>query len=413
MNRRELLAALSAAGLSLGAQRAFTREPDPFSTQELDPEVDTVVRGNNKFALDLYGQLRSQAGNLFFSPYSISTALAMTYAGARGQTERQMASTMKFANQARLHPAYAKLIRILQAEKKSRGYRLHVANSLWVQMGLELADAFTNNAGEHYGATPGTVDFADNAEAARQTINRWVAGKTNDKIEELLTSNDIQPSTLLILVNAVYFKAAWASPFLKRRTNLKGKFVLESGRRVSVPLMRGGGQRYHFEGANFSMVSLPYQNEDLEMLVLLPKKADGLAALERSLTVAKIDAWSDALRPQTVDVMMPRFKMKSRFQLRRNLAALGMPDAFDSSQANFSGMTDRVNIALSNVVHEATVEVNEEGTEATAATAIGAFGGAAPKKVFQFHADHPFVFAIRHQTTGSILFTGRVTDPTA
>jgi serine protease inhibitor len=393
---------LLAAGLPAAAQRPG----------KVNPETAAVVRGDTAFALDLYRQLAKADGNLFLSPYSISTALGMTYAGARGDTAEQMARTLHFPfGQDRLHPAYHGLIREVNGAGRPRKYQLQTANRLWGQKGYGFLPDFLKVVEANYGAGLKEVDFAGATEQARKAINAWVEGQTRDKIKDLLKPGILDADTRLVLTNAIYFKSAWNFPFRERAT-VKGDFHVTPEKKVTVPLMRGGYRTTYAKGKGFEVLQLPYENGDLSMVIFLPSKAGGLSAFEKRLTAENLETWTGEMSVHQVDVTLPRFKITAEFQLNDVLARLGMPDAFDPKKADFSGMTTRDKLFLSHVVHKAFVDVNEKGTEAAAATAVVAKGGGGrgfPRATFR--ADRPFVFLIREHRTGSILFLGRVVNP--
>jgi serpin B len=371
-----------------------------------------VVEGNNRFAFDLYGRLRDRPGNLFASPYSLSTALAMTYAGARGRTAEEMAATLHFSlPPADLHPAFAALDRQLH-DGKGRRYKLAVANALWGQEGETFRPDFLRLLAENYGAGLRRVDFLS-VEQARRTINSWVEEQTGGKIKDLLQPPLPGPDTSLVLTNAIYFKGDWASPFPKGATKDE-TFTVTEDKHVRVPMMHRTGRLGYLDGGDFQALELPYAGDDLAMVVLLPKKADGLAEFEDSLTAERLSAWLAKLRPHRVDVALPRFKVEARFELEKVLPEMGMPLAFTPS-ADFSGMNGKRDLFISAVIHKAFADVNEEGTEAAAATAvvITRAMAVAPEPAVVFRTDHPFVFLIRHNRSGSLLFLGRVVDPRA
>jgi serpin B len=394
--------AVSVLALVLGAMPSGTGAP---------PAADKVqaAKDSNAFTFDLYGKLREKDGNLFCSPASISTALAMTYAGARGQTADEMARALHFSlDPDRLHPAFAALLHDLHADPKTTSYQLHVANALWAQKGHAFLPAYTRLVRDNYGAGLEEVDFAGATEEARRTINAWVEKQTRDKIKELFRPGVIKPDARLVLTNAIYFKGDWKAPFKKERTH-DGPFHLTGGGMATVPLMEQTARFGYYEGEVSQVLELPYAGKDLSMVVFLPKKADGLAELERRLTAESVSAAVAKLRPEEVQVTLPRFKVTSEFSLNETLEALGVKQAF-GSQADFSGMDGERDLYLSAVVHKAYVDVNEEGTEAAAAT------GAVISKLSLpvgpvFRADHPFVFLIRDRRSGSILFLGRITNP--
>ena len=378
------------------------------------PEARTdekaLVTGDNAFALDLYGKLKEEGGNLFFSPFSISTALGMTYAGARGNTEAQMAKVLHFdLPQEKLHPAFKSLLDGLRARQKVGGYELSVANALWGQQGDSWLKAFLDVTRGNYGAGLQEVDFAGDTEAARQAINDWVEKETREKIKDLLLKGDVGRETALVLTNAIYFKGEWASQFRKYWTR-PGPFTLSDGSKVEVPMMHQSGEFPYMETEDLQVLELPYVKGHLSMIVLLPRKVDGLGALEASLTADKLEGWLGELHKEEVSVILPKFQMTSRFELSEVLKALGMTDAFSLPPADFSGMGGSKDLDISKVIHKAFVDVNEEGTEAAAATHVVLAREGPP--VRPVRADHPFLFLIRDNASGSILFMGRVTDPT-
>ncbi len=371
-----------------------------------------AVAGNSDFAVALYGQLRNQNGNLFFSPESISTALAMAYAGARGDTASQMAKALHFTlPPEQLHPAMGALLSDLNATHD--GYQLSLANALWAQQGYTFLDTFLALLKTDYGAGLNQVNFKGATEAARLTINRWVEQKTQDKIKDLLQPGSLRADTRLVLTNAIYFKGDWQVQFDKAQTKDED-FYLSQAQTATVPLMHREGGFNYLDGGTFQALEIPYKSKELSMIIFLPKDRSGLPALEQSLTAANTQQWLRQLTPVSkVVVTMPKFKMTQQFELGTTLAAMGMPQAFASS-ADFSGMTGHRDFAISEVIHKAYVDVNEEGTEAAAATAVTmrALAMRAPEQAPPvFRADHPFVFLIRENRSNSILFMGRMADP--
>jgi len=383
---------------------------------ETSPVVLTgfpVVAGNNKFALELYAKLQNQQGNLFLSPYSISTALAMAYAGARGQTEKQMADALCFSTMSseQLHEEFGRLIRKLNAAGEKGGYELVVANALWGQKGYNFLPEYLALVKTEYDGDLQQVDFSKQTEEARKTINAWVEKKTKDKIKELIKTGMLNSATRLVLTNAIYFKGKWAAQFTPVVTK-DSPFILLGGQKVNVPMMYQTEKFGYREDANIQVLEMPYVNNDLSMVVLLPKKLDGINELEKRLNNDNLARWIDDLRKRNVQVFFPRFKMTSEFELAPVLGAMGMPDAF-SDKADFSGMNGNHELSISAVIHKAYVDVNEEGTEAAAATAVGVTATSietpAPPPVFK--ADHPFIFLIRDNKSDSILFLGRMANP--
>jgi serpin B len=377
---------------------------------KLNPDTAAIVNGNNVFALDLYRELAQKDGNLFFSPYSISTALGMTYAGARGDTAAQMASALHFAlPQERLHPAFGSLIKDINGGGRPRKYHLQTANRLWGQKGYGFLPDFLKLVEANYGAGLKEVDFAGATEQARKAINAWALEQTKNKIKELLQPGILTVDTRLVLTNAIYFKAAWAEPFPEKST-VKGDFHVSADKKVTVPLMRGSNRTNYFKGDGFEALELPYEQHDLSMLIFLPARVGGLAEFEKRLTADNLRAWQAKLRDHEVDVTLPKFKITAEFLLKDALSALGMPLAFDPRKADFGGMTTRHRLFISHVVHKAFVDVNEAGTEAAAATAVVMKKESRPQPA-TFRADRPFVFLLRDNRTGSVLFAGRVVDP--
>ena len=375
-------------------------------------DMEIVAQGNTAFAFSLYNELKENRGNLFFSPYSISTALAMTYAGARGDTEKQMAGVFNFTlDQNRLHPAFASLQEQLNAVQEKGDNELSVANALWAQKGYTFLKEFLDLTGENYGAVLNHVDFKMAHEAARRQINSWVEEKTKDKIKDLIKPGVLDALTRLVLTNAIYFKGKWASQFEKSETR-KGLFRLAPGRSVDVSMMTRKQKFGYMENDSLQVLELPYAGKDLSMIVLLPKAVDGLVRLENSLSMNSFSAWISRLREVEILVSLPRFKVTSQFRLDKTLASMGMPDAFDLN-ADFSGMDGTKRLFISAVIHKAFVDVNEEGSEAAAATAVAIGLKCMPLPLPVFRADHPFIFLIRHNPSGSILFLGRLVDPAA
>jgi serpin B len=371
-------------------------------------DTKQVVTGNTQFAFDLYGKIRGQEGNLFLSPYSISTALAMTAAGARGDTAREMADTMHFTlDPQRLHPAFANLAHEVQGGGKSRKARLYAVNALWGQKGYQFLPEFLKLTQGAYGAGLREVDFKNATEASRLSINDWVEGQTKGKIKELLKPGILKDTTRLVLTNAIYFKAAWMRQFAEKATKNE-EFLSAGDKKSQVPMMHGNVRTNYAKFGDLQVLDLPYEEFELSMLVLLPGKGN-LAEFEKSLTPANLAKWQAKLSDHMVDVKLPKFKVTSEFRLDEALKALGMRLAFDKDRADFSGMTTRDRLFVGAVVHKAFVDVNEKGTEAAAATAVGMERTSAPPPA-TFHADHPFVFLIRDNRTGSVLFLGRVSS---
>ena len=389
---------------------------DPVSQQEQElMDVSGIVNGGNQFALDLYQQLRSEDGNLFFSPSSISMALAMTYAGAAGETEVEMAKTLHFQMpKVELHSGMRAMRDYWSVPATKKSIRLNLANRLWGQESYEFLQEFLTVTGEQYGAELARLDFGQ-TEDARQTINGWVEDQTQDKITKLLPEGVLSADTKLVLTNAVYFHGNWSEPFKKSRTK-EEDFHLTASDTIKVPLMHRSDEFRYGAVDDLQILELPYGDGSLSMVVLLPEKIDGLADLEAKLTLQTLQRWLKSVRHEDeVKVYLPKFKTTSDFQMADTLKAMGMESAFDVDRADFSGMTSGRDLYISAVIHKAFVDVNEEGTEAAAATGIAMMPTSAlveePKEPPVFRADHPFVFMIRDNRNESILFLGRITNP--
>jgi len=369
-----------------------------------------IAKANNAFALDLCAELKEQKGNLFFSPYSISAGLPMTYAGARGNTEKQMAEVLNFTlDQGQIHHAFDILQAQLNSVQKKGHIELSVANALWAQEDFDFIEDFVDLMRHRYRTGFNSVDFKNAPEAVGININTWVEEKTEGKIKDLIRPGALDSSTRLVLTNAIYFKGNWANKFDEFDTKVM-PFRLNPEQSVNVPMMNQTHDFGYMENDSMQMLELPYIGDDLSMIVLLPGEVDGLAQLESSLDVDNLDSWMSRLRETEVFLVLPKFKMTFELDLRDALASMGMADAFDEKAADFSGMAkmnDGERIYISAVIHKTFVDVNERGTEAAAVTAVRALS--APPV---FRADHPFLFLIRHNASGSILFFGRVIDPT-
>lgn len=386
----------------------------PFKKVWSDEDsIRELAEGNQAFACDLYKSLSGDDGNIFFSPHSISTALAMTYAGAREITETQMSDTLHFPfGQDVLHPLFGELESSLMASQIPGELEIHTANSLWPDARFEFSSRFMETVRHHYHSDVFPVDYRE-SEQARIRINTWVEEKTREKIKDLIPTGALDAMTRLVLVNAVYFKGNWLHKFEKSKTTDQ-PFHKADGEQVTVKLMSGKIPAKLAVLQDLQVLELPYQGEELTMMIALPASPDGLAAVESTLSPQTLATWAEAMRSQEVRVFLPAFSMTQQFQLKRTLNAMGMVDAFDPVRADFSGMGDTLQgLYISDVIHKAFVEVNEEGTEAAAATAVIMRTTSMPPPPPEFRADHPFLFLIKDNKTGSILFAGRYADPVA
>jgi serpin B len=384
-----------------------------------DKDQQDVAAGNNEFAFDLYAKLSSQKGNLFFSPYSISTALAMVYAGAAGNTQLQMGRVLNLitdpcdttaGGKNQTHKAYGRILEGLNDRGKKGAYQLSIANALWGQQDYKFHKDYLELVKTNYGSGLIKVDFKTAAEAARLKINAWVEKKTKNKIRNLISPGVLDSMTRLVLTNAIYFKGNWASKFKEKQTRPE-PFTLIDGKKIQTPMMNQTSEFKYTQLKNFQALELPYVKDELSMIILLPKEGVALPDFEKTVTAKKLDSWLRKLLKRKVIVSIPKFKQRSQFGLGNILQSMGMTDAF-SRHADFSAMTPRRDLYISAVIHKAFVDVNEEGTEAAAATAVTMrTTSILPEKLPVFRADRPFVFIIRDNTTSSILFIGRVMNP--
>lgn len=375
--------------------------PPPWSQ-----DMQAISDGSNRFALDLYGHLRDKPGNLFFSPYSVHAALAMTADGAGGTTLDQMVKVLHLPTDRDRALAAGDLGRYYSAG--GRSYELSVANALWGQKGFPWRAEYLARQKERFGAGFNEADFKADPEAERVRINRWVEEKTRDRIKDLLQPGVVDRLTTMVLTNAIYFKGRWAEQFDKTKTR-DGEFHLADGKTVTAPLMHHSGTYRHGSFDGTQVLEMPYKGGDLSMLVVLPQKPDSLPAVEKQLTPDQLTKWIAGLsEAKDYPVTLPRFKMTWDAELSDPLKALGMTAAFSDTEADFTGMAEERPGAISAVVHKAFVDVNEEGTEAAAATGVVVKLTSAPTG---FRADRPFLFLIRDVKHGTILFLGRLTDP--
>jgi len=403
-------------GLFAGIFGISTLMAQSTASAQMSPAATNIVAGGNAFALDLYAQLKAREGNLFFSPYSISTCLGMVYLGAHGDTGDEMAETLHWkVSPAEIAAPMGELRTALNAVQQEKGIELNTANGLWAQQGHPFLPTFLEAAQNSFGAVVKQVDFKTQAEPARMKINGWVSDQTKGKIKDLLAPGVLTPATRLVLVNAIYFKGRWTFPFNKKKT-ADAPFTTASGQSVQARMMNLEAHFNYTGTDNLQLLELPYTSGDnsnpLSMIILLPKKADGLAQLESSFKTRALDNWLTQMRSEKVRVFLPKFTTTAEFSLGDTLSKMGIRDAF-SSWADFSGIDGKKDLYISAVVHKAYVDVNEEGTEAAAATGVAVTASAVRiEKNIVFRADHPFIFLIRDNRTGSILFLGRVNDPT-
>jgi len=365
--------------------------------------LKATVDASNAFALDLYGRYSPGEDNLFYSPYSISTALSMVYEGARGATAEEMGRVFHLSeDEAVRRPGAAKVYNILNG--KDRPYTLLTANALWMQDGFPFNEDYLQVTKDYYGGEDNVIDFGDTAEAAG-TINGWVEERTYDKIKDLFSPADLE-GALLVLTNAIYFKGDWAAQFDEADTTTADLFHVTPTETVEVDMMSQEGDFNYADVGEAQVLKLPYKGGDLSMVVILPKEND-IHGFEAGLTLETYGDLVSELETAKLNIFLPRFKLETKYELARDLAEMGMPTAFTGG-ADFSGISEG-GLFISQVIHQAYVEVNEEGTEAAAATGVVMLGSA--PMLEEFRADHPFIFVIRDRGTGLILFMGRVVDP--
>jgi serpin B len=411
-----LMVGLAACSQAAGGDLIQSEKPRETAPEVSASDLETLVDGNSTFAFDLYQELKEKEGNLFYSPYSISLALAMTYGGARTETEEQMADALSFIlPQDQLHPAFNALSLELDSRgegaegKDGEGFRLNIVNAIWGQRDYEFLAEFLDLLAVNYGAGLRVLDFINAPEESRITINDWVAEQTEGRIEDLIPQGLINPLTRLVLTNAIYFNAAWLYPFEEDVTE-DGIFYLPDGSEVTVPMMSQTESFGYAEGDGYQAVELPYDGEELSMVILLPALGQ-FEAFEEALNAQQVDGIIDSLDYREVALTMPKFEFDSSFSLQEALSALGMPIAFSTS-ADFSGMTGNRELYIADVVHKAFVSVDEAGTEAAAATGVVMELTAMPETV-EVTIDRPFIFLIRDIETGAILFVGRTLNPSA
>jgi len=368
-------------------------------------DMQAVADANNQFALDFYSEIDDE-GNIFFSPFSISSAIAMTYEGAQGQTAKEMKEVFHFPEEDVMRPAFEEIYNWVN--RRDEEYELHTANALWAQEDYPFIKDYFNLIKRHYGGEITNVDFKTDSEGVRQRINDWVESQTNNKILNLIPSGAINSITRLVLTNAIYFKGTWVLQFNKDDT-MERNFRVNQNYTVNVPTMKMVDEKFNYaETDDLQILEMPYDGESLSMLILLPKD-DWLGTLG-SIDANKLSELRGILVEQEVDVYLPKFKLETKYFMKPALVKMGMPTAF-SGAADFSGITETNDLTIDEVIHQAFVEVDEEGTEAAAATAvIMKTTSVGPTKPI-FQADHPFMFVIQERESGGILFLGRVSDP--
>jgi len=386
--------------------------------------IQEVVNANNQFAFDLYSELaKTEKDNIFYSPYSISAALAMTYEGAKGKTAEEIKEVFHFPETSVLRPNYAAIYNKINEDNKE--YQLSTGNALWVQQDYLLLNDYSEAVERYYGGKASNVDFIKETEKSRQTINSFIEEQTNNKVKELIPAGQVDHLTRLVITNAIYFKGTWEWEFDKSDTRDKD-FYITPENVVKTPMMHMDSDKATFNYADLEklqILELPYKGDKISMLILLPKQGEAydyekgekitynynLEDIE--LSSEKLNEYKSEMQETKLSaIYLPKFKFDTKYFMVSTLSEMGMPTAF-SMQADLSGIDGSQNLYIQNVIHQAFVQVDEKGTEAAAATSITiGFKSAMPSNVFT--ADHPFIFIIQEKETGNILFMGRMTDPT-
>ncbi len=368
---------------------------------------DQINQSQQKqFAFDLYQELATKSGNLFYSPFSISGAMVMPFAGSQGKTKTEIAEVLGFPiDHSKGIEAFKKLSTQLE-EKTESGPEVNIANSIWAQIGLGMNTSFVDQMNKHYDAGLNYVDYKNKPEESRKDINTWVEDKTNNKIKDLIPKGVITPDTYLILVNAIYFLGDWLSPFDSTQT-YKDEFY---GVEEKVDMMSQQNYYPFYRNNKFKAIAMPYEGNEYEMIAFLPNKKDGITALEKTMTPELFNMVKKGMRSQEVSLQFPKFVINSNYSLKNHMKQVGLKTAM-AGAADYSGICDR-SLTIDQVLQKAFIQVDEKGTEAAAATAIVMTTESLQTPLIQsFRADHPFLFLIYHKTTDTILFMGRMENP--
>lgn len=399
----------------------------PVHTGEEAIEISPTVDGNNRFAMSIYRQISVRGGNIFFSPYSISLAFAMTYAGAKNSTREQIAKTMQFSlDQSLMDNSFKHLINTVDRYKDGGNIQLNTANSIFPSVDFHLCPDFQAILKEYYNSSVIPLQYSQTEHAAG-VINSWVMSNTNNRIKDLVSPDGLSPTTLLVIANAIFFKAIWENEFDPDHT-IDREFHISPENSVQTRMMHRRGEYRYFGPGNqdfaipsmdFQAIELPYHDRELSMIIILPDTDYGIKQLEEKLDIELIKVIDRGMRTAEVDLFMPKWTLEYSITLNDILQNMGMIDPFSSTSADFTGMFQQTespgpNMSISSVIHKAFIEVNEEGTEAAAATAI-VFVTTSEKphrrEVIKFHADRPFIYYIKDNITNCILFIGRMSEP--
>jgi len=381
-----------------------------IDTHATEQSVSDLSDEINKFSFNLYKHLiTDEQQNMFFSPYSIHVALAMVYEGAQGETADEMKAILGFPqnNETNLC-SFGRIYNLLNQDTE---YTLSTANALWTKKNYKFLDEYLRFINSYYMGKATDVNF-DNPQQATQIINQWVEENTAGKIKDLIETSAINMYTRLILTNAIYFKGDWLYQFDPEDT-VDGDFTITPEEIIHVPMMSHTEtdiKLKYYESEDMQLVELPYKGEDLSMIILLPKEID-ISSFEQTVTYEDFISWMESATTQTVQVTMPKFTMETEYQLKETLQDMGMILPFSEIDADFSGMTGNKDLYIAWVVHKGFIEVNEQGTEAAAATAVGMELTSMPMDIKEFNANHPFLYLIQQKETGTILFMGKVVNP--
>lgn len=392
------------------AQKLVERNWGTIATNQNKTILENQDDSNNKFAFLFFSQiLKQDKGNVFFSPYSMSSAFSMVYEGARGETADQIQSIFHFIPDDTIRKNYVKSVN--SELNSNKQYKLDVTNAVWIQNDYHIVPGYVDTLQKYYDANATNLDLKNKSEDSRKIINTWVANKTNQKINNLFPPNSINQDSRLVLTNAIYFKANWTNPFIPFDTQDEN-FTTSTNHAVTVPMMSTFAKFPYYEDNSLQVLQMPYQGDRLSMIVLLPKDKN-IQSLDGVLSPNQLHKWNANLVQTQVKVYMPKFTLDTKYVLNDNLKSLGITDAFDPNLADFTGITGNRNLSISLAVHQAFVKVDEKGTEAVAATGVVAEETSMPLYNYTFRADHPFVFLIYDKQTDLILFIGQMMDPSA